>query len=138
MGRIIAIDFGSKRIGIAVTDTLKIIASPLETVPFKAIISFLQNYHEQETIETIVLGLPKNTRNEATHATPLVLNFEKKLKETFPTIPVKMVDERFTSKIALNAMVSGGTSKKYRRNKGNIDKISATIILQSYLESSQI
>lgn len=134
MGRIIAIDFGTKRVGIAVTDPLKMIASPLETVLEKDIITFLKSYHQKETIETIVLGMPKNTQNKATHATPFVLAFEKKLLETFPSIPLEKIDERFTSKIALDAMISGGTSKKYRREKGNIDKISAAIILQSYLD----
>lgn len=137
MGRIVAIDFGAKRVGIAVTDPLKMIASPLETVSTSSIIPFLKNYHAVEKIELFVLGMPKNTLNKATHATPLVLAFEKKLQETFTTIPIKKIDERFTSKMALDTMISGGTSKKYRREKGNIDKISATIILQSYLESTQ-
>ena len=135
MGRIVAIDYGAKRIGLAVTDPLKIIATPLETILTKEIFPFLQRYHEKETIELFVLGLPKNMNNEATQATPLVLSFEKKLKEIFPTIPLQTVDERFTSKMALATMITGGTTKKYRQQKGNVDKISAAIILQSYLES---
>lgn len=137
MGRIVAIDYGAKRVGIAVTDPLKMIASPLETIASHKVLDYLKAYHEKEEIEMIVLGFPKNTRNEATHATPLVLAFEKKLEVAFPSLPIQKVDERFTSKMALDSMISGGTSKKYRQTKGNIDKISAAIILQSYLESKQ-
>ncbi|MDH5474812.1 MAG: Holliday junction resolvase RuvX [Cyclobacteriaceae bacterium] len=135
MGRIVGIDFGSKRVGIAVTDPLKIIASPLETVPANAIIDFLKEYHLKENIEAFALGFPKNTKNMPTHATPLVLAFEKKLQTFFPDIPIYKIDERYTSKMALATMIAGGSKKKDRQNKGNIDKISAAIILQSYLES---
>lgn len=131
------IDFGAKRVGIAVTDPLKLIASPLETVSSNTIIEYLKKYHEQETIEAFALGFPKNLKNMATHATPLVLAFEQKLQTAFPEIPIYKIDERFTSKMALATMIAGGSKKKDRQKKGNIDKISAAIILQSYLESHQ-
>lgn len=137
MGRILAIDYGAKRVGIAVTDPLKMIASPLETIPAPEILKFLKDYTQTEDVEAFVLGMPKNTKNEATHATPLVLQFEQKLKETFPSIMIHKIDERFTSKMALDSMIAGGSKKKDRKEKGNIDKISAAIILQSYLEQNQ-
>jgi len=131
------IDFGAKRVGIAVTDPLKLIASPLETVASNTIIEYLKKYNKQEAIEAFALGFPKNTNNMATHATPLVLAFEKKLQAVFPNIPIHKIDERFTSKMALDTMIAGGSKKKDRQKKGNIDKISAAIILQSFLESHQ-
>lgn len=138
MGRIVGIDYGSKRVGVATTDPLKMIASPLDTFHSKDVIEFLKSYHQAETIEAFAVGMPKNTNNEATNATPLVKGFITLLRKAFPSIPIHEVDERFTSKMALDTMITGGTKKKDRRNKGNIDKISAAIILQSYLESQQI
>ncbi len=135
MGRILAIDYGSKRVGLAVTDPLQIIASPLDTVHSKDVIQFLKDYDRSEGIEELVLGMPKKLDNTATNATPLVEQFHNLLKKNFPEKPVYLHDERFTSKMALDAMIAGGSKKKDRREKGNIDKISATIILQSYLES---
>ncbi len=137
MGRIMAIDYGSKRVGLAVTDPLQIIASPLDTVHSKDVIAFLKQYDEQEGIEAIVLGMPKKLDNTDTNATPLVRQFQKLLKKNFPEKAVYLHDERFTSKMALDAMIAGGSKKKNRREKGNIDKVSAAIILQSYLESKQ-
>ena len=137
MGRLLAIDYGSKRVGLAVTDPLQIIASPLDTVHSKDVIAFLKNYDAQEGIESFVLGMPKKLDNTDTNATPLVRQFEKLLKKNFPEKAVYLHDERFTSKMALDAMISGGSKKKDRRQKGNIDKVSAAIILQSYLESKQ-
>jgi putative holliday junction resolvase len=134
MGRILAIDYGTKRVGLAVTDPLKIIAGPLLTIHAKDVIAFLKEYHLKENIEVFVLGMPKNTDNTDTDATRHVVQFYKNLKKQFPDIPVKLVDERFTSKMALATMIAGGMKKKDRRNKANVDKISAVIILQSYLE----
>lgn len=135
MGRIIAIDYGLKRTGLAATDPMQIIASALETIPTKELIPYLKKYLETEEVEAIVLGFPKNLNNQDTHTTQPVLKLEKELINTFPNHPVHLVDERFTSKMALDSMISGGMKKKDRRNKGNVDKISAVIILQSYLES---
>lgn len=138
MGRIIGIDYGNKRTGLAVTDPLQIIASPLETVRTHQIFEFLQHYCQQEDTEAFVVGMPKNLDNSDTHATKHVEGFVKKLRKIFPAQAVHLQDERFTSKQALNAMIEGGTSKKFRREKGNIDKVSATIILQFYLEKKRI
>lgn len=138
MGRLIGIDYGTKRTGLAATDPLQIIASPLETVRTHLIIEYLKSYCEQEEVEAFVVGMPKNLDNSDTHATKHVEGFVKKLKKIFTAQRVYLQDERFTSKQALDAMIEGGTSKKYRREKGNIDKVSATIILQSYLEKKRI
>jgi putative holliday junction resolvase len=134
MPRILAIDYGTKRVGLAVTDPLKIIASALDTVHSKDIFVFLKTYLETEEVEDFVVGMPVNLDGEDTNNTPHVKGFVKNLKKTFPDIPVHLHDERFTSKMALQAMIAGGSSKKDRREKGNIDKISAAIILQSYME----
>lgn len=135
MGRIIAIDYGSKRVGLAVTDPLQIIASPLDTVHSKDVIQFLKNYDLSEGIESFVLGMPKSLDGTDTNATQQVRQFHNLLKKQFKEKPVYLHDERFTSKMAMDAMIAGGMKKKDRREKGNIDKISASIILQSYLES---
>ena len=134
MGRIVAIDYGSKRVGLAVTDPLKIIATPLDTIHSKDVISFLKSYDQKESIEAFVLGLPKKLDNSDTNNTQQVLNFEKGLKKNFPDKAIYLIDERFTSKIALQTMIAGGMKKKDRRDKTNVDKISAVIILQSFLE----
>lgn len=133
-----AIDYGLKRVGVAVTDPLQMIASPLETVPQQEIYQFLTRYFEQEEVEAIVLGWPQNLKGEDTDATQPVRNFISKLQEKFPQIPIHKVDERLTSRMAVAAMIQGGSSKKDRRNKSNIDKVSATIILQSYLEQNSL
>lgn len=133
MGRIIAIDYGLKRSGIAVTDPLKIIANGLTTVDSKEIMLFLEDYFSKETVECIVVGYPSRLNGEPTHATPLVEEFILELQKKFPTIPLKKIDERFTSKIALQTMITAGLKKKDRQNKATIDKVSATIILQAYL-----
>jgi putative Holliday junction resolvase len=134
VGRLVAIDYGTKRVGLAVTDPSKIIATPLDTVHSKDVVQFLKNYDQKEGIEAFVVGNPKNLNNKDTNATLLVKHFLNLLKKNFPEKPVYLIDERFTSKIAFNAMIEGGMKKKDRRNKSNIDKISAVIILQSYLE----
>ena len=135
MGRILAIDYGSKRVGLAVTDPLQIIASALDTVHSKDVIAYRKRYDEQEGIDSFVLGMPKKLDNTDTNATPLVRQFEQLLRKNFPEKPLYLHDERFTSKMALDAMIAGGSKKKDRREKGNIDKVSAAIILQSFLES---
>lgn len=133
MGRILAIDYGLKRTGLAVTDPLKIIASPLDTVPTVGIFKWLKIYMGKEDVEIIVVGMPVNLSNTDTDATKPVKSFIKKLKSTFQQILVSTEDERFTSKIARQSMIMGGMKKKDRRIKANVDKISASIILQSYL-----
>ncbi len=133
MSRLLAIDYGTKRVGLAVTDPLKIIASPLDTIHSKDVIAFLKNYHLKEKIEAFIVGMPKNLNNQDTNATGLVKQFIKLLEKNFPGMPIHLVDERFTSKMALQTMIAGGTKKKDRAKKENLDKISAAIILQSYL-----
>lgn len=135
MGRILAIDFGLKRTGIAVTDPLQIIATALDTVETKHLISFLKGYLEREEVKMFVVGLPKRLNNKDTDVTDRVRQLVEELRQTFPQQPIALVDERFTSSIAKQAMISGGMKKKDRRVKGNVDKISATLILQSYMES---
>ena len=133
MGRILAIDYGSKRTGIAVTDEMKIIASGLTTVSTKNLIEFLISYTLSETVDLIVIGLPKQMNNELSESEPLILKFIKILKNRFPDMPVERVDERFTSKIAFQSMIASGLNKNKRKNKSLVDEISATLILQSYL-----
>jgi len=135
MGRILAIDYGTKRVGLAVTDPLQIIASPLETIHSSKIIGFLKNYLLKEEVDEFVLGYPKNLKNQNTDATKPVEHFFAILKKTFPAKKVSLIDERFTSKIAMDSLIASGASRKDRRNKENIDKISAAIILKSYLDS---
>jgi len=133
MARLLAIDYGKVRTGIAVTDELQIIASGLTTVPTSDLISFLRAYTKKEVVELFVVGEPKQMNNEVSESEALIGPFLEKLKIAFPEIPIKRVDERFTSKMAFQTMIDGGLSKKQRKNKALIDEISATIILQSYL-----
>jgi putative Holliday junction resolvase len=133
MARIICIDYGGKRTGLAVTDPLQIIATSLTTIDTKELIPFLKKYFQQEPVELILIGEPLNLDDTATHATPLVKAAIKLLKKEFPNIPLQTVDERFTSKMASRAMVEMGMKKKDRRVKGNIDQIAATIMLQEFL-----
>ncbi len=135
MGRILAIDFGKVRTGIAVTDELQLIASGLETVPTKDLISFLKNYTATEQVELFVVGEPKQMNNEPSESEALIIPFLEKLTKAFPKIPIERVDERFTSKMAFQTMIDSGLSKKKRKNKALVDEISATLILQSYLYS---
>jgi putative Holliday junction resolvase len=134
MSRILCIDYGKKRTGIAVTDPLQIIATGLTTVDSLELISFLKKYFLQEEVELIVIGDPKNLDDSDTHATPLVKQIIKRLEKEFPKIPIKKVDERFTSKMAKRAMLDIGMKKKDRRNKRTVDEIAATIMLQQYME----
>lgn len=133
MGRVIAIDYGIKRIGVAVSDEMKLIASGLCTVDTKNIFSFLTGYLKKEDVEIILVGKPTQMNNQPSESEKYIIPFLKKLKTTFPKISVIRIDERFTSKIAFQTMIDSGLKKKQRQNKELIDEISATIILQSYL-----
>lgn len=133
MGRILAIDFGTKRTGIAVTDELQIIASGLTTVETKDLIAFLKDYISKEQVELFVIGEPKQMNNEASESEASIQVFIKKLLTAIPNIPIKRVDERFTSKMAFQTMIDSGLNKNQRKNKALVDEISATLILQSYL-----
>jgi putative Holliday junction resolvase len=135
MARIICIDYGGKRTGLAVTDPLKIIATALTTVETKNLISFLKDYFLKEDVELILIGEPLNLDNSSTHATELVYSAIKQLQKEFPKIPIKTIDERFTSKLASQAMIEMGMKKKERRKKENIDQIAAAIMLQEYLQN---
>jgi len=134
MSRILAIDYGLKRTGLAVTDPLKIIATGLTTVESKQLIAFLKDYFSKEEVELMIIGEPKNLDDSDTHATQLVRNIITELQKNFPLIPVKTVDERFTSKMASRAMIEMGLKKKQRQNKALVDEIAATIMLQDYLK----
>ncbi|MGN6438574.1 MAG: Holliday junction resolvase RuvX [Agriterribacter sp.] len=133
MPRILAIDYGLKRTGIAVTDPLQIIATGLTTIESPRLIEFLKNYFAKEEVEKIVIGEPKNLDDSDTHATEPVRKIVEKIKKEFPAIPVIMVDERFTSKLAKQAMLDMGMKKKQRRDKAAVDEIAATIMLQEYM-----
>ena len=135
MARLMAIDYGKKRTGLAVTDPLQMIATGLTTVATHDLIPFLKKYLVAEPVETIIIGEPKNLDGNATDATPLVTECIRIIKKNFPEIPVVTVDERFTSKMAFQAMIDSGLKKKDRRNKALVDEISATIILQEYLRN---
>lgn len=135
MGRILAIDYGMKRVGLAVTDPLKMIANSLTTVETGKLMDFLAGYFLKEAVESVVIGLPKQMNNQPSESMVYIDDFVVKFKARFPGMTVVFVDERFTSKIAVQAMVQGGVKKKDRQNKALIDSVSATIILQSYLES---
>ena len=135
MGRILAIDFGKKRTGIAITDELQIIASGLTTVNTSDVISFLKNYVSKEKVDLFLVGKPKQMNNLDSESEILILPFLEKLTKEIPKIPIKRIDERFTSKMAFQTMIDGGLKKSKRRNKALVDEISATIILQSYLYS---
>ena len=135
MPRIISIDYGLKRTGLAVTDPLQIIATGLTTVESRNLITFLRDYFAREQVEMIIIGEPRNWDDSPTHATPLVEKCIRELQKHFPSIPVKKVDERYTSKMAKDAMLEMGLRKKERRNKALVDEIAATIMLQEYLRS---
>ncbi|HXD78358.1 MAG TPA: Holliday junction resolvase RuvX [Puia sp.] len=134
MARILAIDYGLKRTGLAVTDPLQIIATGLRTIPSQELVPFLKDYFKHEAVELILIGEPKNWDESDTHATPLVRCVIRELQREFPAVPVKPVDERYTSKMASRAMIDMGMKKKQRRNKALVDEIAATILLQEWLE----
>lgn len=135
MGKILAIDYGEKRIGLAVTDDMKMIAFGLTTVATSEIFTYLSDYIPKENVETIVVGEPKQMNNTASESEVFIIPFLEKLKEKFPSTPIKRHDERFTSKIAFQTMLDSGLKKKQRKNKALIDEISATIILQDFLKT---
>jgi len=134
MGRILAIDYGMKRTGLAVTDPLQIIATALETVTTETLISFLKSYFQKEKVEEVIIGMPKRLDNTQSENAERVKKFIELFKRNFTNISINEVDERFTSSLAQQAMLTGGMKKKDRQIKGNVDKISATILLQSYLQ----
>ncbi|HRD40215.1 MAG TPA: Holliday junction resolvase RuvX [Bacteroidia bacterium] len=134
MPRILAIDYGSKRVGLAVTDPLQMIASGLTTVHSKDLIQFLEDYLKKEAVECIVVGEPKTLMNEASNSARFIEPFVKHLTKKFPSIKIERYDERFTSALAQQAMLMGGLKKKDRQNKETVDMVSATILLQDYLE----
>ena len=134
MGRILAIDYGTKRVGLAATDPLQIIASPMETVPTKDIFTFLKDYCTREEVEAFVVGMPLDLYDNDTDNTPHVRGFVGKLEKLYPGKAIHLQDERYTSKMAVQSMIAAGVKKKDRRKKENIDKVSAAIILQAYLE----
>jgi putative holliday junction resolvase len=133
MGRILSIDYGKKRTGIAVTDPLRIIATGLVTVETPKLVQFLKDYFQKEQVDLVIIGMPTNFDDSPTHGTPLVKSFTDKFKQIFPLIPIEEVDERFTSKMASRAMIEMGMKKKQRQNKALVDEIAATIMLQEYL-----
>lgn len=137
MSRIIAIDYGKKRTGIAVTDPMQIIANGLTTVPTHELVDFLLNYVQQEKVERIIIGHPRQMNYEESENMKNIIPFMNRLKKVLPDMPVELVDERFTSVLAHQAMLVGGLKKKARQNKALVDEISATIILQSYMESKK-
>ena len=138
MTRLLALDYGTKRVGIAVTDELQLIASGLCTVRTHDCMDFLIEYLSKESVSTIVMGMPKDLRNQNTDATPYVKGFAKQIRKQFPEMKVELIDERFTSKIAFQSMIDGGLKKKVRQDKALVDKVSATLILQSYMEQQKI
>ncbi|MBD8389602.1 Holliday junction resolvase RuvX [Dysgonomonas sp. BGC7] len=138
MGRFLAIDYGTKRTGIAVSDILKIIANGLTTVPTHTLFDYLRTYLSKEDVERIIVGLPKQMNNEYSENMKHIRPFVKKLQSLYPNIPVEMYDERFTSTLAQQTIIDAGLKKKDRQNKSLVDEISATIILQSYMESLRL
>lgn len=138
MSRIIAIDYGIKRTGIAVTDDFQIIASGLTTVASDAVLSFLDTYFKTENVSTVLVGEPKQMNGQPSESAVIIDNFITKFKNKFPNMPVLRVDERFTSKMAFQTMIDSGLNKKQRQNKALIDEIAATIMLQDFLNYKKI
>ena len=138
MGRIMAIDYGTKRTGIAVTDTLQIAANGLKTVPTIDLIPFLEAYFKEENVETVVVGEPFDDYNKPSQSTPAIESFIKKFKKAFPDMPLEREDESYTSKQAFETMLMAGLKKKKRKDKALIDQISATLILQKYMERKSL
>jgi len=137
VGRILSIDYGNKRVGLAVTDPLQIIATRLTTVPAEEIWPFLADYFDRELVELVLVGYPKQLNNQPSEAIRYINPFLKKFRETYPDMPIRQMDERFSSKLAFQTMIDAGVKKKDRQNKSTVDGVSATIILQSYLEGKK-
>ncbi|MDO6821088.1 MULTISPECIES: Holliday junction resolvase RuvX [Zobellia] len=133
MGRLLALDYGKKRTGIAITDELQLIASGLTTIRTFELIDFLKDYTQKESVEKFIIGEPRQMDNTPSASEALIVPFLNRLKKVFPHIPVERQDERFTSKMAFQTMIDSGLKKKQRRDKSLVDEISATIILQAYL-----
>lgn len=138
MGRIMAVDYGQKRCGLAVTDPLRIIANNLTTVPSKDAVSFICNYVKEEQVDIIVVGEPKDMQNNPSESTRFIEPFLNQLRKALPSMEIRRFDERFTSKIAFQSMIDAGLSKKQRQNKALVDTVSATLILQSFMESEAV
>ncbi|MBK5720465.1 Holliday junction resolvase RuvX [Dysgonomonas sp. Marseille-P4677] len=138
MGRFLALDYGTKRTGIAVSDTLKIIANGLTTIPTHTLLDYLKSYLEREEVECIVVGLPKQMNNEYSESMKHIRPFVKKLSTLYPNIQIELYDERFTSALAQKTIIDAGLKKKDRQNKALVDEVSAVIILQSYMESLRL
>ncbi len=134
MKRLVGIDYGKKRVGVAVSDPLMIFASPLETVPTANIINYLKTYTSKEEVEKFVVGYPVNLDNRPSEAAQYVDIFLKQLRKAFPQIPVELEDERFTSVLAFQSLIDSGVKKMDRRDKGAVDKVSAALILQTYMD----
>lgn len=134
MGRIIAIDYGTKRTGLAITDPGQMIASPMETIPTHDLMNYLQQYLEKEPVDLLVVGRPRRMDNSESESMKQIRYFVAAFRKRFKQIPVKWMDERFTSRLAMDALVRGGMKKTDRRRKGQVDRVSAALILQSYLE----
>lgn len=137
MARILSIDYGKKRVGLAVTDSQKIIATRLTTIPTVQIWSFLENYFRKEEVETVVVGYPRQLNNEASEAVRYINPFLRKFQQKYPEMRLELADERFTSKMAFQTMIDGGLKKEKRQDKALVDGISATIILQTFLEQER-
>lgn len=137
MGRILAIDYGKKRVGLAVTDPLQIIANKLTTIPSHQIFDYLKDYFQKENVERVIIGYPLQMNNEASEAVLYINPFLKRFQKLFPDLPIEQVDERFTSRMAFQTMIDAGLKKKDRQNKETVDAVAATIILQSYLEQKK-
>jgi putative Holliday junction resolvase len=137
MGRILAIDYGKKRVGLAVTDPTQLIANKLTTVATNELWDFLQNYFSKENVDEVIIGYPRQLNNQPSEAVTYINPFIKKFKREYPEMHLELMDERFTSKMAFQTMIDGGVSKKGRRNKAMVDAISATIILQNYMEQKR-
>jgi len=135
MGRILAIDYGNKRVGLAITDPLQLIATPLETIHSQDVLTYVKVYHQREPLAAIVVGMPRTLLNEPTDVTSAVVGLLRRLRRELPDVPVHEIDERYTSRMAHQAMLDGGLSKKDRRDKATVDRVSATLILQSFLNS---
>ena len=134
-GRILAIDYGNKRVGLAITDPLQLIASPLDTIHSKDLVQFVLDYHRSEPFAAVVVGMPRTLLNEPTDSTSAVVGLLRRLRRELPELAIHEIDERFTSRMAKQAMLAGGLGRKARQDKATVDKVSAALILQSFLES---
>jgi putative Holliday junction resolvase len=134
-GRILAIDYGNKRVGLAITDPLQLIASPLDTIHSQDLVKFVLDYHQREPLAAVVVGMPRTLLNEPTDSTSAVVGLLRRLRRELPAVPIHEIDERFTSRLAKQAMLAGGLGRKARQDKATVDRVSAALILQSFLAS---